>query len=194
MASVPRPSMESSSSQRRPSVRDKGRRQPSQVSPQTTPQSSLHSTLSPQDHEISFWEQFNILEFKTIALENKGSVARDHMANERTFLAWMRTSLSFITIGIGVTQLFRLQDKDANSKSNNDSHALKRFGKPLGSVFVILGIITLVFGSVRFFKVQRMLTRNYYPATRLALVLLIATVLIIILITLVVVLKTSIRR
>jgi uncharacterized membrane protein YidH (DUF202 family) len=44
----------------------------------------------------------------SITLENKGSVARDHLALERTFLAWLRTSLAFASIGIAVTQLFRL--------------------------------------------------------------------------------------
>jgi hypothetical protein len=34
-------------------------------------------------------------------LENRGSVARDHLASERTFLAWLRTSLALASIGIG---------------------------------------------------------------------------------------------
>eukprot|EP01129_Flabellula_baltica_P003606 TRINITY_DN13360_c0_g1_i1.p1 TRINITY_DN13360_c0_g1~~TRINITY_DN13360_c0_g1_i1.p1 ORF type:complete len:129 (-),score=23.04 TRINITY_DN13360_c0_g1_i1:1-387(-) len=33
---------------------------------------------------------------------NTGSVARDMLANERTFLAWTRTSLSFMGLGIAL--------------------------------------------------------------------------------------------
>lgn len=43
-------------------------------------------------------------------LENRGSVGRDHLALERTFLAWMRTSLTLVSIGIAIAQLFRLPE------------------------------------------------------------------------------------
>jgi hypothetical protein len=36
-----------------------------------------------------------------LRLENSGSVARDHLASERTFLAYMRTSLAITSSGVG---------------------------------------------------------------------------------------------
>ncbi|KAI5961379.1 uncharacterized protein KGF55_004002 [Candida pseudojiufengensis] len=142
----------------------------------------------------------DLLDYKSLRLENKGSVARDHMANERTFLAWLRTSLSFITLGIGITQLFRLEKPDTKIHTtssiiflNNDHHSdtLKKFGKPLGGIFIIIGIITLFFGFNRYFYVQKLLTTNYYPATRLGIMLLIFLIASVILITLGMILETS---
>lgn len=37
----------------------------------------------------------------SLRLENSGSVARDHLASERTFLAYMRTSLAIAASGVG---------------------------------------------------------------------------------------------
>jgi hypothetical protein len=37
----------------------------------------------------------------SLVLKNTGSVARDHLASERTFLAWMRTSVSLAMAGVG---------------------------------------------------------------------------------------------
>ena len=37
----------------------------------------------------------------SLSLRNTGSVARDHLASERTFLAYVRTSLAFASAGVG---------------------------------------------------------------------------------------------
>lgn len=37
----------------------------------------------------------------SLVLENKGNVARDHLASERTYLAYVRTSLATASAGVG---------------------------------------------------------------------------------------------
>jgi uncharacterized membrane protein YidH (DUF202 family) len=40
---------------------------------------------------------------------NTGSVARDHLANERTFLSWTRTGLGFVALGVALAKLSALE-------------------------------------------------------------------------------------
>jgi uncharacterized membrane protein YidH (DUF202 family) len=42
-------------------------------------------------------------------LANTGSTARDHLASERTFLAWLRTGLSVLALGIAVERFSQLE-------------------------------------------------------------------------------------
>lgn len=103
-------------------------------------------------------------------------------ANERTFLAWVRTSLSTISAGVGklyleqsnhinslltffllaVTQLFRL-DKENNS------------GRFLGMAFVVIGIFYMMFACLRYFHTQTSMTKGYFPASR-SIILITSTV------------------
>lgn len=115
-------------------------------------------------------------------LENTGSVARDHLALERTYLAWLRTSLTLTSVGIALSQFFRLPKgwaDDEELRSDEPSRhphgpsywlggeTVRDLATPMGSSFVVIGIITLLFGTWRYFAVQRQLMRTSYVPSRL---------------------------
>lgn len=50
--------------------------------------------------------------FAAPTYQNTGSVARDHLASERTFLAWIRTGLGFMAFGMAVERVSQLDLED----------------------------------------------------------------------------------
>ncbi|KAF8334689.1 uncharacterized protein EI90DRAFT_3049860 [Cantharellus anzutake] len=102
-------------------------------------------------------------------LENSGSVARDHLANERTWLAYLRTSLALASAGVALVQLFTISAKTSNDNNSQDGSHLQRFARPLGAATVCIGIIVLGIGAQRYFRVQHALTKGRFPPARISM-------------------------
>ncbi|KAI0308560.1 hypothetical protein OF83DRAFT_1166982 [Amylostereum chailletii] len=107
----------------------------------------------------------SILKREPLTLENTGSVARDHLAAERTFLAYVRTSLACASAGVALMQLFNL------AVAGDLQPNLKRFSRPLGAVMVIFGLFVLSVGTTRYFTIQTALTHGKFPAARYTIAL-----------------------
>lgn len=81
------------------------------------------------------------------------AAVRDHLANERTLLAWQRTALGVIAIGFLVDR-FALEDGDPSLG-----------GSILGIAIVLLGALVSVVGASRFVRTEREIdTHSYKPA------------------------------
>ncbi|MCJ1390533.1 hypothetical protein MMC18_003393 [Xylographa bjoerkii] len=124
-----------------------------------------------EQEEASWWRRF-VEKYGSVELDNKGSVARDHLALERTFLAWLRTSLAFASIGIAITQLFRLNTTISQGEGLTPVPVapgklrLRQVGKPLGATFLGIAILVLVVGGRRYFESQYWIIRGKFPASR----------------------------
>jgi Domain of unknown function (DUF202) len=60
---------------------------------------------SPSQPKPPLWKHRPLMHSPSLTLENCGSVARDHLASERTFLAYVRTSLAIASTGVGECEL-----------------------------------------------------------------------------------------
>lgn len=88
-------------------------------------------------------------------LKNIGSTARDHLANERTFLSWARTGLGFVGAGTGLFTAYAL--------GNRSSTLGPRDVLPASTLLVTNGGALLGFAVYRFLEVQRALADGHFP-------------------------------
>jgi putative membrane protein len=84
------------------------------------------------------------------AAANTGSRARDHLANERTYLAWLRTGISVAALGVAV----------AKFAPHRGIHAVVS-----GLILLFAGVLVAAYGTYRYRSVgQRLDTGLYAPA------------------------------
>lgn len=102
----------------------------------------------------------------------------DHLANERTFLAWIRTSVALMGFGFVVVK-FSLFVKQLSIVLAAKVIPTKGFSATIGIALVALGALIALLAFVRYRHIERQLiNKKYYPSFVLSLLLTIAIVLI----------------
>ncbi|WPH01701.1 Hypothetical protein R9X50_00455300 [Acrodontium crateriforme] len=81
---------------------------------------------------------------------------RDHLANERTFLAYLRTSAALSMIGIFIAQLYRLH----HSRNPDPKFGYFVISKPLAVIFQGSALVLILLGAIRFFRQQSAMARG----------------------------------
>lgn len=87
----------------------------------------------------------------------------DHAANERTFLAWVRTGIATIAFGYVIEKfnLFMLTLANANAAIDSEHHFSTKLSGPLGrydgTVLVFVGIVLILVAAARFVRTGRLI-------------------------------------
>jgi len=103
----------------------------------------------------------------------KGS-ASDHLANERTLLAWTRTSIGIMAFGFVVVK-FSLFVKQLSLALGKEYIIPSRgYSAIAGILLVAVGASTTVFSYVRYKRTEKQLTEGVYNHSSLLITLLTA--------------------
>lgn len=97
----------------------------------------------------------------------KSQHVTDHLANERTFLAWIRTAIAVMTLGVAINRfaLFLMEMHQVVPEVRNLAN---RHVEKLGIGLVILGIVLLVGSTWHYLHVGRTIDdETYRPSARI---------------------------
>jgi putative membrane protein len=93
---------------------------------------------------------------------------REHQANERTFLAWLRTSIALIGFGFAISRfgLFLQQLDFAFTQQKSKVNPVLN-SENLGVALVIFGIVTIALAAWQYNRVFWQIERGNYQPNRL---------------------------
>lgn len=102
---------------------------------------------------------------------------RVHMANERTFLAWIRTAIAVMAFGFVVEKFSLFVKQMAYYLGKEASPPAPGYSSLLGIVLVGLGVLMGALAFVRYKKVERQIESDTYQPSGILSVLLFLSVL-----------------
>lgn len=95
----------------------------------------------------------------------------DHLANERTFLAWIRTGLATITFGFVIAR-FGLLLRELTLKSSIPSGSAIHYSTIIGVTLTVLGVILMIFALLNFLNIRRSIdNESFHPSTGFTIIL-----------------------
>ena len=120
---------------------------------------------------MSFWSRL-----ATPRYRNTGSTARDHLASERTFLAWTRTGLGFVALGMAVERFAQLDihlllgrggaagatSRPRTEEDRRDEARDRQNSRVVVGVLMAVGTGSAVYATARYFSVLRALERGEF--------------------------------
>lgn len=87
--------------------------------------------------------------------------SREHLANERTFLAWIRTSIALMGFGFVIVKFtFFLKEISLLLESSIDSS--KGYSAMVGVIMITLGVILAMLAFLQYKKNEKQINNSLY--------------------------------
>lgn len=118
------------------------------------------------------------------SLPNRPAGPADHLANERTFLAWIRTSIALIGFGFVIVKFALFVKQISIALGEKTVLPGKGYSAVIGVIMVALGAVMAALAYLRYINVEKQLNQDsYYPSrwltTLVAISIIIACILLI---------------
>ena len=94
----------------------------------------------------------------------------EHLANERTILAWIRTAIAVMTLGVGINR-FSLYLVEFSHIVPGSGRTANIHAEELGVGLVILGIVMMLGAIWHYLDVAKAIDEDTYRPSRLKIVL-----------------------
>jgi putative membrane protein len=105
--------------------------------------------------------------------------AADHLANERTFLAWLRTSIALMGFGFVVVKFSLFVKQLSLMITDKAVVPAKGFSAYIGISLVIIGAATALIGFMRYWQIRKqLLNQSFAPSFKLLLLLTVAVLIV----------------
>jgi len=88
----------------------------------------------------------------------------DHLANERTFLAYVRTSIALITFGIAINRFAQFLIQERNAVPEAHPRLFLEDTSHVGFSMAIFGLFLLIWAAVRATRIDQAIDRGTYRA------------------------------
>lgn len=96
----------------------------------------------------------------------KPSGASDHLANERTFLAWIRTSIAMMGFGFVIVKFALFIRQISAVLHQTNISAGKGFSAIVGVIMVAFGAVIAALAFVRYRQVEKQLNNGSYLSSQ----------------------------
>jgi len=116
-------------------------------------------------------EEIEVGQEQNTGHEKTSKKVTDHLANERTFLAWIRTGLATITFGF-VVERFSLLLRELGLKSTLAPVLSVHYSSIIGVGLTLLGVVIMIVALFNFLQIRRAIDKEeFHPQAGFAILL-----------------------